>query len=215
MNIKQIHYKTTKTARIFEAGPEHNDIRNIWIGLHGYGQLPQFFIKKLMPLIDENTRIYCPEGLSKYYLDGTSGRIGASWMTREDRLTEIDDYTNYLQQFADFLLNQYDQPDLFVLGFSQGGATAIRWLTKTKPSIQGLVLWSALFPEDIAYSKCGDYFKTFPIVHAYGNSDPYYSGNEIEIPGQPDCIKHLFVGGHTIPADELIHVRNKLITNKI
>src|ERR1051325_10016453 len=48
-------------------------------------------------------RLVAPEGLSRFYLSerATERRVGASWMTREDRLAEIADYLGYLDAVYD------------------------------------------------------------------------------------------------------------------
>ena len=51
--------------------------------LHGYGQLPAFFIRKFQAQVNAGWRVVAPEGAHRFYLKGTDGRVGASWMTRE------------------------------------------------------------------------------------------------------------------------------------
>jgi hypothetical protein len=62
------------------------------------------FIQKFKELASENTLIVAPEALSRFYLNGFSGRVGATWMTKEARDTEILDYLNYLNKLLDTLL---------------------------------------------------------------------------------------------------------------
>ena len=76
----------------------------VWLVFHGYGQLSEYFIKKFEGLDPEKNFIIAPQGLSKYYVNGVSGRVGASWMTKEDRLTEIENQYTYLDQ----VLHQFD-----------------------------------------------------------------------------------------------------------
>ncbi|MBK7947090.1 MAG: hypothetical protein IPJ85_18060 [Flavobacteriales bacterium] len=71
-----------------EAAPE------IWIAIHGYGQLARYFLNNFKGL-EEGRCIVAPEGLSRFYLDAEHARVGATWMTREDRLHEIDDHVAY------------------------------------------------------------------------------------------------------------------------
>ena len=62
----------------------------IWFVCHGYGQLAEYFIKNFEVLDAETNYVIAPQGLSKFYLKGFTGRVGASWMTKEDRLTDIE-----------------------------------------------------------------------------------------------------------------------------
>jgi predicted esterase len=39
--------------------------------------------------------------------------------------------------------------DVRVLGFSQGGATAARWVERGKRAASDLILWGSLLPEDV------------------------------------------------------------------
>ena len=52
-----------------------------------------------------------PEGLSRFYLEGFSGKVGATWMTREDRLNDID---NYLRDHGGFMPETIPNWDLIL-----------------------------------------------------------------------------------------------------
>ncbi|MBL0015778.1 MAG: hypothetical protein IPP17_04890 [Bacteroidetes bacterium] len=66
----------------------------------------------------------------RFYLDGKWDRVGATWMTKEDRLFEIDDHIEFLNRLQASLPEAQHQPETIVLAFSQGTATAWRWLMK-------------------------------------------------------------------------------------
>src|SRR5215831_7445873 len=138
------HLVVTRTARYFAiggsggAGDAANELRELWIVLHGYGQLAARFLEPFAPLAGPWRRIVAPEGLSRFYLDrsrvgvNTQAGVGATWMTREDRDHEIADQITYLDALLDRLLTDAPSPDvrLCVLGFSQGVATVCRWLVR-------------------------------------------------------------------------------------
>src|SRR6266704_2680299 len=88
---------TSRTARYFTLG-HPSDARELWFVCHGYGQLASRFLERFHSLESQRRCIVAPEGLSRFYLTEhpTERRVGASWMTREDRLHEIDDYVRYL-----------------------------------------------------------------------------------------------------------------------
>ena len=88
MNKKEI--KVPKTARYFTIGNEEQP-DEIWFVLHGYAQLANYFIEKFRVLESKNILVVAPEGLHRFYWNGMSGRVAASWMTKEDRLTDIAD----------------------------------------------------------------------------------------------------------------------------
>ncbi|MBC7923946.1 MAG: phospholipase, partial [Ferruginibacter sp.] len=116
-----------RTARYATLGQLNADTRQVWFVLHGYGQLAEYFIRRFDVLDDGHTYVVAPEALSRFYLQGMgegSGRVGATWMTREDRLNEIDDYLHYLRTLHQTLVGEGGRWRTGLLGFSQGTATA-------------------------------------------------------------------------------------------
>ncbi|MHC2990275.1 phospholipase/carboxylesterase, partial [Pontibacter sp. HJ8] len=142
-----------RTARYYTLGTPSAHTRQLWIVCHGYGQLARYFLRHFAVLDDGATMVVAPEGLSRFYLDGFSGRVGATWMTKEDRLSEIDDQATYLNLLLQELLSQIPADvRVTVLGFSQGGATVSRWLASGNVPVHRLILWAASFPEDIDFT---------------------------------------------------------------
>src|SRR2546425_6931053 len=95
--MQEHQFSTSRSARYFTLGsPQH--AADVWLVCHGYGQLASRFLERFRPLEAERRCIVAPEGLSRFYLTDSPAerRVGASWMTREDRLHEIDDYVRYL-----------------------------------------------------------------------------------------------------------------------
>ena len=86
----------------------------MWVVCHGYRQLARRFIREFQGIAGAERRIVAPEGLSRFYLDeeggphGPEARVGATWMTREDRIAEIDDYVAYLDALAERESEQTD-----------------------------------------------------------------------------------------------------------
>lgn len=117
--------------------------------LHGYGQLTEFFLKKLEDVLPETVTFVAPEGMHRFYLEGTSGRVGASWMTREMRETDIVENTRSLDQLHTQLTQQLQPDKVLVIGFSQGGATASRWIANGHIVPDGFVSWASVFPPDL------------------------------------------------------------------
>ena len=116
-------------ARYFSAGAPDDDAVQRWFVLHGYGQLAKFFIKKFDILARHRIRVIAPEGLSRFYLepiqDGgrRNNRVGATWMTRENREMDIRNYIAYLDAIYRTESQNKNLP-VTLLGFSQGAATA-------------------------------------------------------------------------------------------
>jgi predicted esterase len=98
-----------------------------------------------------------PEALSRFYLDeeggphGPQSRVGATWMTRDDRESEIEDYVGYLELLQEHVWQQLTRPPerVIALGFSQGVATAARWAARTRARLDELVLWGGRLPPEL------------------------------------------------------------------
>lgn len=194
-----------RTARYYTLGTPSEQTRDLWVVCHGYGQLARYFLRHFAVLDDGNTVVVAPEALSRFYLDGFSGRVGATWMTKEDRLSEIEDQSTYLNLLLQKLLQQVPVGvRVHVLGFSQGGATVCRWLATNKVPCQHLMLWAASFPEDIAFESGKAAFEGIAVDVVYGTQDEFITPEKLQ--HQQDIMQglgispqvHTYEGGHTI-----------------
>lgn len=171
------HLSVTRTARVAVHGGEglqpEDAPREVWTVLHGYRQTAPRFLRRFAGLAAPQRRIVAPEGLSRFYLEtkdrahGRADAVGASWMTREDRELEIEDYVRYLDEVARNVgripgrvrkpapADEAVRPSLThtVLGFSQGAHTAARWAVLGNTPVHRLVLWGAGFPSDLPESS--------------------------------------------------------------
>jgi predicted esterase len=180
------HFTVTRTARYQQLGEISAATQQLWLVAHGYGQLAEYFIRHFAPLHAADpagTVVVAPEGLSRFYLTGTTGRIGASWMTRADRLAEIEDQNSYLSQLLAQLRTQCPpNTRITVLGFSQGTATVSRWLAR-HASIwrpHQLVLWAGDFPADIDEADALQLLAELPIALVSGDQDEYVSAPKLQ-----------------------------------
>lgn len=206
-----------RTARYYTLGTPSDAIRDLWLVCHGYGQLGRYFVRHFSSLDDGKTLVVAPEALSRFYLDGFAGRVGATWMTKEDRLSEIADQAKYLNLLLAEQLQQLPQGvRVTVLGFSQGGATICRWLATGKVPVHRLVLWAASFPEDIDFEAGQAAFQQLPVAVVYGTQDEFITPEGLEkkqaLMAQSGIRPQLFTfeGGHTIHAETLARVHERL-----
>ncbi len=171
-----------RTARYYKLNTLSKQTKNIWIVFHGYGQLAEYFIKHFENLDAEENFIIAPEGLSRFYVDGLAGRVGASWMTKEDREEEIKDQSNYINAvLEDAGVDTSNAAcQLIVLGFSQGTATAVRWLANNGVRPSQLVIWAGSFPHDVDAIEKSDIFKNLPVHFVYGDEDQFLKDVNIE-----------------------------------
>lgn len=167
-----------KTFRYFTHGnPE--TASHIWFVLHGYGQLPAFFIRKFQDLDPEKHFVIAPEGMHRFYLEGTSGRVGASWMTKESREDDIKDNHNFLNQLKETLFSKYTFSKRVLLGFSQGGATASRWHENGNFNAHHFILWASVFPPDLQLPKKKNAFADSDNYFVIGNQDQYFNKEKV------------------------------------
>lgn len=176
-------FPTTRTARYEQLGEASAATRQLWLVLHGYGQLAEYFIRHFAAIYARapaTTVVVAPEALSRFYLHGTSGRVGASWMTSADRLAEIADQHAYLNALLGQLRAAAPQAEATVLGFSQGTATAARWLTQLAPAWrpQRLVLWAGDFPADTLPAPA--LLPGLPITLVTGEQDSYVGPQKMQ-----------------------------------
>src|SRR5688572_6736067 len=154
--MNEHHINVSKTARYYTLGTPSDQISDVWFVCHGYGQLASDFIKEFECIESPSRLIVAPEALSRFYLsDGTGfhgpdSKVGATWMTREDREAEIADYIAYMERLYDeiFRVVPRESAKVTVLGFSQGGATATRWLTRGRAKADRLQIWGSFLPAD-------------------------------------------------------------------
>ena len=88
----------SKTGKYSQIGKSSKKINNVWIVLHGYGMLSEYFVKKFECIIDETTLVIAPEATNRFYLANNYTRVGASWMTKLDREQEISDNILFLDK---------------------------------------------------------------------------------------------------------------------
>jgi len=200
-----------RTARYYTLGTASGHIKNLWIVCHGYGQLARYFLRHFRVLDDEKTMVVAPEALSRFYLDGFSGRVGATWMTKEDRLSEIEDQAGYLNLLLKEQLRQLPEDvQVTVLGFSQGGATVCRWLATVQPRVHQLILWAASFPEDINFETGKAAFQNLPVAVVYGTQDALITTEALhrkqQLMAQLNITPQVytFAGGHTLDPEILL-----------
>lgn len=142
------HLTVPRTARYHTLG-DPATAKRVWILLHGYGQLARYFLRTFEGL-EKDTLFVAPEGLSRFYTDAGHTRVGATWMTREDREHEIHDQVTYLDMLAARLREECPAAEHgLVLGFSQGVATAARWSMLGRTPVRRLVLWAGSLPAEL------------------------------------------------------------------
>src|SRR4029077_14123970 len=168
--MQEHHISVMRTARYFTLG-DRSGVAEVWFACHGYGQLAARFLEKLRVLDDGRRLLVAPEGLSRFYLteSPTERRVGASWMTREDRLYEIDDYVRYLDGLYAHLAPRTAR--VTALGFSQGTATVCRWTALGSSRVDRLIVWGGEVPPDLDLKR----LRVPSLTLVYGTRDEFFT----------------------------------------
>jgi predicted esterase len=209
--LTEHHIPVTRTARYFTLGEFSDNTKDIWIVLHGHRQLAGEFITQFEEPAKEGSFIYAPEGLMRLYVKGDHGDVGASWMTKEDRESDIKDYVNYLDRlFFDEIepKAKLNKININTLGFSQGAATLSRWLTLGRAKVNKAVFWCGSLAHDLNYADYPEFIKT-KIHQVFASKDPYYKSDFPEL--QIQLLKnagiqpksYIFDGGHVISVEQM------------
>lgn len=211
------HLSVKRTARYYTIGDPGQHINDVWFACHGYGQLASDFVKEFECIADPRRLIVAPEALSRYYLamgpgfHSAEAKIGATWMTREDRDAEIADYVAYLDDLYAEVLKEIDRDKVrvTVVGFSQGGATANRWLTRGTARADRLLMWGSLLASDSDLEQSAAFFRGVELTIVHGTRDQFADTGMIasyeELMKEKSIPYNLvtFDGGHRMDRDTL------------
>jgi predicted esterase len=199
---------TFKHSKSFRYEVINGDVsaKTVLYVLHGYGHLAKHFIQKFKEL-PKDLMIVAPEGMHRFYLNGNFGRVGASWMTKEAREMDIEDNVSWLNALDDEICSKYPIENKILLGFSQGGSTAIRWNLNTKLKFISLIIWASDFPREELKDK-SLIINEQPNHFIVGNNDEI-----IKKIDQPELIRYYesigfkistYIGNHDINTETLL-----------
>lgn len=210
--VRYEHTASYRTSHVVR-----RDEREILIALHGYGQLSEFFMAKLQPIFRDDRLVVVPEATNYSYLKGFSGRVGANWMTSHEREMAIANNHRFLNATLDSLLLKYAKlPKISVLGFSQGAATASRWVSQLKVPVDRLILWSGGFAHDLVFESFGQQVQSAEVVMVWGSKDEMLTPEAIQkqdelVDKLPVKVKKLqFDGGHELEKSTLLSLFSDL-----
>jgi predicted esterase len=217
--VRTTHLRVSRTARIAMIGSAEDAApREVWIACHGYAQLAARFLRRFAAIASPDRVIVAPEALNRFYVDdhtivhGPDSRVGATWMTREDRLHDIADYIAYLDAVHDHVIAEAGAPAprVTALGFSQGTATVCRWAAATSRRIDALVCWAGLLPPELEPAPA--LFGRASLHFVFGDADPAVTPaartralQRLDDAGLHHAM-HTFAGGHEIDEVTLVRV---------
>jgi predicted esterase len=174
-----------------------------WLILHGYGMLAQGILHWFRAAERPGRVLIAPEALSRFYLEEKGvRRVGACWMTREDRDNELTDQQGYLDRVVSELIGEI--PNLQVHGFSQGVAAAARWVVRGVRPVSRLVCWGGTVPPEIAPENLSQALNRVPVEFAVGDRDRWIAPDLVDadaarlVAGGCPAVVHHFEGGHRV-----------------
>jgi predicted esterase len=200
--IKNVTYKTTNT---YETLNElHSDTKCVWIVFHGIGFLSRFFLKYFNELPPNENYIIAPQAPSKYYLKNEYKHVGASWLTKENTVTETKNLFNYI----DAVLENEKLPadcKIIFFGFSQGISIALRYIAHSKLACSKLILYAGGIPTELKKSDFTHLKSDTEIISVFGKKDQYLTpdrlieeNNKLKILFGDNVRYITFDGGHEV-----------------
>jgi predicted esterase len=165
-------------------GPEGSalsGVRELWYVLHGYSMRAAPFLEAFRAIADDTRLLVAPEALSRFYHGTLSpgahkdAPVVASWMTREERDSEISDYLAYLEAVHAVVEGRLGDtnPKVTVLGFSQGGAAAARWVASGRVRAARLVVWGSAMAPELDLITPGSPLRETETILVVGTRDAY------------------------------------------
>ncbi len=182
MDIKTAYIEVKKTARFSTFGNLGDGTKYFWFCLHGSNMLCEQLLYKFADFNPTEHFIVSAEGLSRFYAKGMQGDVVAAWMTKRDRLKEIDDFSNYLSQLYHQQLKLLPQGcKKTILGFSQGGTTAFRWMHHSIIDFDFFIPYSCWIPEDINLREAKTDLNKQNIIYTYGIQDQFLTEDRMKV----------------------------------
>lgn len=174
-----------------------------WLILHGYGMLAQGILHWFRTAERAGRLLIAPEALSRFYLEEKGiRRVGASWMTREDRDNDLADQQAYLDRVVEEIAGGI--PLLQVHGFSQGVAAGARWVVRRVRPVARLVCWGGTIPPEIPPGTLSRALGGAVVQFAVGDRDRWVAPELVEadaarlVEGGCPAVVHRFAGGHRV-----------------
>lgn len=181
------------------------------IGLHGYGSSAEhFFIAG--KLFTEAGIIYAVPRAPYTFL--SSSELGYSWSLRSASDPEASDRSSalaidYVVEVVENLREQYQASDVYLFGFSQGGAYTYLTGLENPELFAGLIAFGSRFDPEWFTEETLTAASGLPIFIGHGERDASIAiqaaqeGKRILEAFDYDVTYHAFDAGHMIPVDAL------------
>ena len=213
MEINTNYYITQKIARYSTFGTLGPATKYFWFALHGSKMLCEQMLYKFKAFDPNEHFVVAPEALIRFYEKDFGGPVVASWMTKRDRLEEIEDFSEYLSGlYASFVAQLPPDCVKLILAFSQGGTTSFRWLHARAVEVDYLIPYACWIPEDIPLSQGKTDLSKVNLLFTYGTEDQFLTEKRIAMVNAVIAQNNLTVktlpykGDHRVSKEQLQNI---------
>ena len=210
MELDTNYFTTQKTARYSTFGELSSTTKYFWFALHGSKMLCEQMLYKFKEFNPKEHFVVAPEALIRFYEKDFGGPVVASWMTKRDRLKEIDDNGTYLSALYTHFSDQLPSGCVrSILAFSQGGTIAFRWLHGQNVDVDWIIPYACWIPEDIDLTESKTALDAPKILFTYGLQDQFLTDKRIAMVQSVLEKNHLAIeflpyeGDHRISKEQL------------
>lgn len=155
-----------------------NKTKYVWFVCHGMGHLSRYFLKYFDALNPDEHYIIAPQAPSKYYIKPDFKHVGASWLTKEQTISETENIMRYFD--AIFKAERLPkQCQLIVLGYSQGVSVAMRYVAKRQLACHRLIIMSGGIPKELTPNDFDFLKNKTKVSMIYGTDDEYLNDERI------------------------------------
>ena len=211
MQITEHTWETTRTVPWFAIGGGDGPAPTTGIFvLHGLGQRAGPLAARLSSAATADRVLIVPEALARALPAPGAPRAGACWSTGEDAKADLVDNVRYLDGLRAEAERRWGIVRWTVVGFSQGGLTAMRWLSASALRWDRVVLVGSGIPDDVDLARWPHEGSEW--ILAWGEDDPYATPERIAAMRARIAAAGLsptlrtFSGGHVLNSDILAQV---------
>lgn len=143
------HVQTSISGRYLIRVPDGDGPFPLLVGFHGYGQTAEDHLEILQRIPGADNWICCAvQALHPFY--PRPKKIGASWMTSQDRELRIEENTRYVDRVVSLIRDEYPASRVLVYhGFSQGSPMACRAAISGEYFPSGVMLHGGDIPPEL------------------------------------------------------------------
>ncbi len=209
---KEISYQSTNSYSTLNELNEKT--KYVWFVCHGMGYLSRYFLKYFDGLNTDENYIIAPQAQAKYYVPPKFRHVGASWLTKENTVSETENVMRYFD--AIFGVESIPKgTNLIILGYSQGVSVALRFIAKRRIHCDQIVLMSGGIPKELSTDDFSFLNSSTKLSLIFGDNDEYL--DEDRILAEKNRAFELF--GHldlkVIPFEGTHEVKKDLINNLV